>query len=64
MSKREVIQPHGADKRYARRDALGRFTADQVDVGASLTADRKRRAEHESKHGQGDRGDRQGPKLR
>jgi hypothetical protein len=40
MSKREVIQPHGGDKRYARRDEKGEFTNDQVKVGKSLAAGR------------------------
>jgi hypothetical protein len=54
--KRELIDT-GADKRYVRRDDKGRF--DQVvDVGKSLSQDRKRQAEHESKPGHGDRGDR------
>ena len=41
MSKREVIQPHKGDKRYARRDKEGQFTNDQVNVGKSLGADRR-----------------------
>ncbi len=58
MSKREEIEPHKGDKRYVRRDENGRFTDDQVDVGRSLAADRRQHAKHESKPGQGDRGDR------
>lgn len=57
MSKRELIEPHKGDKRYARRDAQGRFT-EMDDVGRSLSQDRKRHAKHEAKPGQGDRGDR------
>jgi hypothetical protein len=57
MSKRELIEPHKGDKRYTRRDENGRFT-EMVDVGKSLSQDRKRQAKTESKPGQGDRGDR------
>jgi hypothetical protein len=56
MPKRELIDT-GKDKRYMRRDERGRFTQ-STDVGRSLTADRRQRAEHNSKRGQGDRGDR------
>ena len=55
--KRELIDT-GTDKRYARRDARGRFTRDQEDVGRSSASDQRQRAEHVSKPGQGDRGDR------
>jgi len=57
MAKRELIET-GQDKRYVRRDARGRFTSDQTDVGRSLAADRRQDSEHASKRGQGDRGDR------
>lgn len=57
MSKRELIEPHKGDKRYARRDDHGRFT-EMDDVGRSLAQDRKQHAKHEAKSGQGDRGDR------
>lgn len=57
MSKRELIEPHKGDKRYARRDDHGRFT-EMDDVGRSLAQDRKQHAKHEAKPGQGDRGDR------
>lgn len=57
MSKRELIEPHKGDKRYARRDEQGRFT-EMDDVGRSLSQDRKRQAKTKSKPGQGDRGDR------
>src|SRR4051794_4918422 len=53
--KRELIDT-GTDKRYVRRDDKGRFE-DVVDVGKSLSQDRKRQAKHEAKPGQGDRGD-------
>jgi hypothetical protein len=55
-SKRELIAPHG-DKRYVRRDDQGRF--DEVDdVGRSLSADRRKKAKHTARPGQGDKGDR------
>jgi hypothetical protein len=57
MSKRELIEPHKGDKRYARRDAQGRFT-EMDNVSRSLSQDRKRTAKTVSKKGQGDRGDR------
>ena len=43
--------------RYIRRDELGRFTSDQVDVGRSLAADRRRKAKHSAPKGMKDRGD-------
>ena len=55
--KRELIEPHKGDKRYARRDEQGRFT-EMDDVGRSLSQDRKRQAKTKTKPGQGDRGDR------
>jgi hypothetical protein len=54
---RETIDT-GADKRYARRDANGRFTRDQVDVGRSAAADQRQHSSTSSKQGQGDTGDR------
>lgn len=57
MSKRELIEPTPGDKRYVRRDEKGQFK-DQVDVGKSLAADRRREAVHDASPGQGDRGDR------
>lgn len=60
-TRRELIAPNG-DKRYVRRDARGRFTSDQVDVGRSLVQDRRRHAKAVSKAGQGDEGDRRGPR--
>jgi hypothetical protein len=56
-AKRELIEPTPGDKRYVRRDAEGRFN-EVVDVGRSLSADRKRKAKTVAKPGQGDRGDR------
>lgn len=55
--KRELIDT-GTDKRYVRRDALGRFTKDQVDVGKSSATDQRQHSAHVSRHGQGDKGDR------
>ena len=54
--KRELIDT-GNDKRYVRRDEKGRFD-EVVDVGRSLSQDRKRQAKTESKPGYGDKGDR------
>ena len=56
MSDRELVDT-GQDKRYVRRDEQGQF--DEVeDVGRSSAQDQKRDAEHETRKGQGDRGDR------
>ena len=55
--KRELVEPHDGDKRYVRRDDEGHFTDDQVDVGRSLSADRRRHAKTVAPKGQGDRGD-------
>ena len=57
MSKREIIQPHKGDKRYVRRDQGGQFTSDQVNMGKSLSADRRTKAKTVAPKGQGDRGD-------
>jgi hypothetical protein len=43
--------------RFIRRDAQGRFTSDQVDVGRSLAADRRTKAKHHAPKGRKDRGD-------
>jgi hypothetical protein len=56
MSRREVIEPHKGDKRYARRDSQGHFTEKQVNVG-KLSADRRTKAKTIVPEGQGDRGD-------
>lgn len=53
---RRLVAPNG-DKRYVRRDAKGRF-AEVVDVGVSLSRDRRRKAKKTVKSGYGDRGDR------
>jgi hypothetical protein len=55
--KRELIEPHDGDKRYIRRDDQGQFTDDQVDVGRSLSADRRSQAKTVAEKGQGDKGD-------
>lgn len=55
--KREKIEPHPDDKRYIRRDEQGQFTDDQVDVGRSLSADKKQKAKTVVPPGQGDKGD-------
>jgi hypothetical protein len=55
-AKRELIDT-GTEKRYVRRDERGRFK-EVVDVGKSLTADRRRHSDTPAKPGQGDRGDR------
>lgn len=57
MSRREVIQPHKGDKRYARRDEQGHFTANQVNVGKSLAAHRRQKAKTIVPKGHGERGD-------
>ena len=56
---RELIEPNEGDKRYIRRDEKGQFTDDQVDVGRSLSQDRKQHSKTAAKKGQGDHGDRQ-----
>jgi len=57
MSKRELIEPHKGDKRYARRDEQGQFTTSQDNVGKSLSADKRKKASTVVPKGQGDRGD-------
>jgi len=55
--KREMIEPNEGDKRFVRRDDQGRFTDDQVDVGRSLSADRRSKSKTVAPKGMGDRGD-------
>jgi hypothetical protein len=55
-SKREIIEPNKGDKRYLRRKADGTF-GKTVDVGKSLSADKRRKAKTTVPKGQGDRGD-------
>jgi hypothetical protein len=54
---REKIEPHTDDKRYVRRGKKGKFTSRQVEVGRSLSADRRSKAKTVVKKGEGDRGD-------
>ena len=56
MSKREEIAPN-SDKRYVRRDDKGQFKT-EVDEGRSLSSDARQKAEHDTKPGEGDKGDR------
>jgi hypothetical protein len=46
------------DKRYVRRSTSGQFTEKQVNVGRSLSADRRSKSKTVAKKGDGDRGDR------
>ena len=55
-SARELIEPQPGDKRYVRRDKEGQFDK-VVDVGRSLSADKRRVAKKTVPKGQGDRGD-------
>lgn len=55
MSKRELIDA-GNDKRYVRRDEDGKFKQ-SVDVGRSLSADKRHEAKNDAKAGEGDKGD-------
>jgi hypothetical protein len=57
MPDRERIDT-GTDKRYVRRDDRGRFK-EVEDVGRSSAQDQKRDAQHSTRSGQGDRGDRE-----
>ena len=54
-SKRELIDT-GRNKNFVRRDEKGRFD-EEVDVGRSLTADRRQHSKKTVPTGQGDRGD-------
>jgi len=54
---RTLIEPQG-DKRYVRRSKSGKFTDKQVNVGRSLSADRRSKSKTMAKKGDGDRGDR------
>ena len=55
MSKRELIDT-GTDKRYVRRDEKGQFK-ESDDVGKSLAAERRTKAQPTVKPRQVDRGD-------
>jgi hypothetical protein len=54
-SKRELIAPRKS-KRYVRRNPKGQFKK-EVNVGRSLSADRRHDAKTKVQKGQGDRGD-------
>jgi hypothetical protein len=62
--KRERLDSTPGSGRYARRDARGRFTSDQADVGRSSAADQRQHSSTPAKPGQGDRGDREGVSAR
>jgi|ERR1700758_3035032 hypothetical protein len=55
-SKRELVEPHAGDKRYVRRKPDGTF-GKTVNVGKSLSADKRTKAKTQVPAGQGDRGD-------
>lgn len=55
MSKRELIDT-GTDKRYVRRDEEGKFK-ESVNLGRSLSADKRHDAKTVAKPGEGDKGD-------
>ena len=48
-------EPGGSQ--YIRRDAEGRFTSSQVDVGKSQSADRRQKSSTKAPSGMKDRGD-------
>ena len=54
--RRELIEPHKGDERYARRNATGQFK-EMDDVGRSLGQNRRTKAKTVAKPSQGDRGD-------
>jgi len=60
--KREMIEPNEGDKRFARRDAAGKFSEDQSNVGRSLSVDRRSKSKTVVPKGMGDRGDQKKPK--
>ena len=55
-AKRELVDT-GADKRYVRRGAAGKFK-ESDDVAKSLSTDVRKKAKTKVKSGQGDKGDR------
>jgi hypothetical protein len=55
-SKRTVLEPRAGDRRYVRRNKQGEFKK-EVDVGRSLSADKRRKAKTKVPKGQGDRGE-------
>lgn len=56
-ARRELIDT-GTNKLYVRRNKRGTSFEEVVDVGRSLSQDRRRKARAVAKRGQGDRGDR------
>ena len=54
---RELVEPHGGEKRYVRRNRRGQFTEKQANVGRSLAADKRSKNKTIVKKGEGDRGD-------
>ena len=56
-AKRELIDT-GTNKLFARRNERGTSFKEVVDVGRSLSADRRQKAKRVAKPGQGDKGDR------
>jgi hypothetical protein len=55
MPRERIDRP--TNQTYIRRDKNGRFTSNQTEVGASLSADARRKAKTTVNKGQGDRGD-------
>lgn len=55
-AKRQSIDT-GTDKRYVRRDTVGRFK-ESDDVGRSSARDRQQKAKSAARRGHGDKGDR------
>ena len=53
-SRRELIEPTKGDKRYVRRNAKGEFNK-VVDVGKSLSSDKRTTAKKKVPKGQGHR---------
>jgi hypothetical protein len=51
-----LLEPQARDKRYVRREGNGTF-GKTVDVGRSLAADSRRKAQKRVPKGQGDRGE-------
>lgn len=56
LNKRELIEPHPGDKRYAKRNSKGQFT-EMDNVSRSLSRDIKQHAKKVVKPGYGDSGD-------
>ena len=58
-TRRELIEPTKGDKRYVRRNAKEEFNK-VVDVGKSLSSDKRTTAKKKVPKSQGDRGDTKG----